>query len=219
MRKTLLLLLFILVPALLAQAQYARLGAKVGGNLSRVQGSGGSSSVTKNLAGFNGGLILSYEFVSRLALQAELQYEQKGFVYDNYPISADEVLTDDHRLHYITLPLMLKLQKGGLFVEGGPYVGYLVGESTQVKRVDSQSAGSDNPILLGNYPLHLTDFERWDYGYTIGIGLELDNGFFVSLHNMGGLTSFSKTLDQKNFGFKLSIGYLLRPPSVDEMML
>ncbi|SFH33968.1 porin family protein [Pontibacter chinhatensis] len=219
MRKTLLLLLFILVPALLAQAQYARLGAKVGGNLSRVQGSDGSSSLTNNLAGFNGGLILSYEFVSRLALQAELQYEQKGFVYDNYPISTNEVLTDDHRLHYLTLPLMLKLQKGGLFVEGGPYVGYLVGESTQVKRVDSQSAGSDNPVILGNYSLHLTDFERWDYGYTVGIGLELDNGFFVSLHNMGGLTSFSKALDQKNFGFKLSIGYLLRPPSVDEMML
>lgn len=218
MKKTLLLPLFILLPVLLAQAQYARFGAKVGGNLSSVQGSDGSSNTTNNLAGLNGGLILSYEFVSRLALQAELLYEQKGFVYDAYPISADEVLADDHRLHYLTLPVMLKLQKGGLFVEGGPYLGYLIAEATKVKRLDRNTLDNDSPTELGNYPLSMSDFERWDYGYTIGVGIELDNGFFMSVHNSGGLTSFSKTLDQKNFGYKLSIGYLLRPPSPDQMM-
>ncbi|WP_276499803.1 porin family protein [Pontibacter litorisediminis] len=218
MKKTLLLPLFILLPLLMAQAQYARFGAKVGGNLSSVQGSDGSPNTTNNLAGFNGGLILSYEFVSRLAVQAELQYEQKGFVYDEYPLNATEVLIDDHRLHYLTLPLMLKLQKGGLFVEGGPYLGYLIGESTEVKRVDRATVDEPNPTVLGNYALSMDDFERWDYGYTVGVGLELDNGFFVSVHNAGGLTSFSKALDQKNFGYKLSIGYLIRPPSPDQLM-
>ncbi|WP_299758931.1 porin family protein [uncultured Pontibacter sp.] len=218
MKKLLLLPLFILLPMLLAQAQYARFGAKVGGNLSTVQGTDGSSNTTNSLAGLNGGFILSYEFVSRLAVQAELQYEQKGFVYDAYPISPDEVLADDHRLHYLTLPVMLKLQKGGLFVEGGPYLGYLIGESTAVKRLDRSTLDNPSPTQLGNYPLNMDDFERWDYGYTIGIGIELDNGFFLSVHNSGGLTSFSKALDQKNFGYKLSIGYLLRPPSLDQMM-
>ncbi|OKL41212.1 porin family protein [Pontibacter flavimaris] len=218
MKKTLLLPLFILLPVLLAQAQYARFGAKAGGNLSSVQGSDGSSNTTNNLAGINGGLILSYEFVSRLAVQGELLYEQRGFVYDAYPISADEALADDHRLHYLMLPVMLKLQKGGLFVEGGPYLGYLIAEATKVKRLDRNTLDDSNPTVLGNYKLSMSDFERWDYGYTIGIGLEMDNGFFVSVHNTGGLTSFSKTLDQKNFGYMLSIGYLLRPPSPDEMM-
>ncbi|MCX2741416.1 porin family protein [Pontibacter anaerobius] len=218
MKKMLLLPLLILLPVLLAQAQYTRFGAKVGGNLSSVQGSDGSSNTTNNLAGFNGGLILSYEFVSRLAVQGELQYEQRGFVYDEYPISADEVLADDHRLHYLMLPVMLKLQKGGLFVEGGPYLGYLLAEATEVKRLDRNTIDDPNPTELGNYPLHIKDFERWDYGYTVGIGIEMDNGFFLSVHNTGGLTSFSKSLDQKNFAYKLSIGYLLRPPSTDEMM-
>ncbi|WP_266203158.1 porin family protein [Pontibacter kalidii] len=218
MKKTLLLPLFILLPVLLAQAQYARFGAKAGGNLSSVQGSDGSSNTTNNLAGLNGGFILSYEFVSRLAVQGELLYEQRGFVYDAFPISADEVLEGDHRLHYLMLPVMLKLQKGGLFVEGGPYLGYLLAKASDIKRLDRSTLDDTNPTTLGDYPLHISDFERWDYGYTIGIGIEMDNGFFVSVHNTGGLTSFSKRLDQKNFGYMLSIGYLLRPPSPDEMM-
>jgi len=211
MKKSLLLLLFILSPLVLAQAQYLRLGAKVGGNLSRVQGSDGSSATTESLAGFNSSLIASYEFASRLALQAELQYVQKGFTYDKFPNGPDEVLIDDQRLHYLILPVMLKLQKGGLFVEGGPYLGRLVGKTTDVKRVDRRTADDPNPVILGDYPLHVRDFERWDYGYTVGVGLALDNGFLVSLHNSGGLTSFSKKLDQKNFGYFLNIGYLLRP--------
>ncbi|ARS36594.1 porin family protein [Pontibacter actiniarum] len=217
MKKTLLFLLFILAPVLLAQAQYTRFGAKVGGSLYAVQGDDGSSDVTDNLAGFHGGVVLCYEFVSRLALQAELLYEQKGFVYDEYPLNVAEALADDHRLHYLTLPLMLKLQKGGLFVEGGPYLGYLLAENTEVVRVERNS-GNTEPAILGDYPLSMDDFERWDYGYTVGIGIEMDNGFSFSLHNTGGLTSFSKTLDQKNFGFKLSIGYLIPSPSPDDMM-
>ena len=218
MKKILLLLLFITAPLLLAQAQYARFGAKVGGGLTSVQGDDAPSDNTNYLAGFHGGIMLSYEFVSRLALQGELLYEQKGFVYDEFELSPTEILGDDHRLHYITLPVMLKIQKGGLFAEGGPYVGYLVSEETQVRLLDPNTLDDPNPGVLGEYPLSIDDFERWDYGYTVGIGIELDNGFFMSFHNFGGLTSFSKTLDQKNFGFKLSIGYLLPAPSPEDMM-
>lgn len=216
MKRTLFLLLFILAPVLLAQAQYTRFGAKVGGALTSVQGDDGPSDFTNYLAGFNGGLIVSYEFASRLAVQAELQYEQKGFVYDEYPIGSNTGLSDDHRLHYLTLPLMAKIQKGGLFAEAGPYVGYLLAEATEVKQVRLNSG--TEPERIGNYPLSLSDFERWDYGYTVGIGIELDNSFFFSVHNFGGLTSFSKELDQKNFGFKVSIGYLIPAPDPDQMM-
>ncbi|WP_299826149.1 porin family protein [uncultured Pontibacter sp.] len=208
MKKTLLLLLFILF-AVQAQAQFARFGAKVGGGFTRAQGDDGSSSVTNPLAGFHAGFIGSYEFVSRLALQAELQYDQKGFTYDGYLINAAEALIDDHRLHYVTLPVMLKIQKGGLFAEAGPYVGYLVAETTKVNVIDQASINEPEPLIFGEYPLSLNDFERWDYGYTAGIGIQLDSGLFMSVHNTGGFKSFSKELDQKNFGFKLSIGYLL----------
>ncbi|MFD2512690.1 porin family protein [Pontibacter locisalis] len=211
MKKALLTSLFILASLIAVQAQFVRFGAQVGGGFTRVQGDDGPSDFTNYLAGFHGGFIGSYEFVSRLALQAELQYEQKGFTYDGFPISASEALVDDHRLHYLTLPLQLKLQKGGLFVLGGPYVSYLLSEETKVRVLDLATLEDPDPVELGMYPLHIDDFERWDYGYTVGLGIQLDNGFFMSFHNTGGFKSFSKELDQKNFGFKLSVGYLLSP--------
>ncbi|MEJ8804530.1 porin family protein [Pontibacter sp. H249] len=211
MKKTFLLLLFILLTAQLAQAQFARFGAKAGAGFTRAYGDDGSTDVTNSLAGFHGGFIGSYEFVSRLAVQAELLYEQKGFTYDGYPINATEALVDDHRLHYITLPLMLKIQKGGLFAQGGPYLGYLLAETAKVNIIDRAEANQPEPTILADYPLSIDDFERWDYGYTVGLGIQLDSGFFMSVHNFGGFKSFSKELDQKNFGFKISVGYLLAP--------
>lgn len=211
MKKTLLLLLFILAPILLAQAQFLRYGAKAGGGFMRAQGNDAPSETINYLAGLHGGFIGSYEFVSRLAVQAELLYDQKGFTYDGYPISQTESLTDDLRLHYITLPLMLKIQKGGLFAEAGPYAGYLVAINSDVKRIDPASINEPDPILLGDYPQRIDAFERWDYGYTVGVGIQIESGFFLSVHNTGGFRHFSKELDQRNFGFKLSIGYLFSP--------
>ncbi|MBC5994693.1 porin family protein [Pontibacter cellulosilyticus] len=211
MKKTLLLLLLILSAIQLAQAQYARFGAKAGGGYTRMYGDDSSSDVINSLPGFHVGLIGSYEFVSSLALQAELLYEQKGLTYDGYPISTSEALIDDQRLHYITLPVLAKLQKGGFFVEAGPYVGYLIEETTKVNIIDQASVNDPNPVILGEYGFEMSDFERWDYGYRIGLGIQLESGFFMSVHNTGGLRSFSKQLDQKNLGFMLSVGYMLAP--------
>lgn len=211
MKNKILILFFIFTPILIANAQYGRFGAKAGGGFSQAHGDDASSDVTNTLAGFHAGFIGSYEFVSRLAVQAELLYEQKGFTYDGYPINQTEALVDDHRLHYLTLPLLLKIQKGGLFAEAGPYLGYLVAENTKVKLADRETLNDPEPVILGDFPLSIEDFERLDYGYTAGIGIQLDNGFFMSVRNYGGFKSFSKQLDQKNFGFTLSVGYLMAP--------
>ncbi len=211
MKNKALILLIILSTFSIAHAQYARVGAKAGGGFTKAHGNDGSSKVTNQLFGFHGGLIGTYEFVSKLAIQAELLYDQKGLTYDGFPINQDEVLADDQRLHYITLPLMLKVQRSGLFAEAGPYLGFLVAENNKVKRVEQSSFDGTNPVILGDYPLSLDDFERWDYGYTIGVGIQLENGLTASVHNTGGLTSFSKDLDQKNFGFKFSVGYFMKP--------
>jgi hypothetical protein len=192
-------------------AQYASIGAKAGGGFTKAHGDDASSDLTNQLFGFHGGFVGSYSFISKLAIQTELLYEQKGFTYDGYPINQDELLADDHRLHYVTLPVMLKVQGSGLFAEAGPYLGLLVAENTKVKRVEQSSFNGPNPVILGDYPLSLDDFNRWDYGYTIGVGIQLESGLTASVHNSGGFTSFSKELDQKNFGFKFSVGYFLKP--------
>lgn len=211
MKKTLLLLLLILFTTQSASAQFVRYGAKAGIGFTRMYGDDASSDVINSLPGFHLGLIGSYEFVSKLEVQAELLYEQKGFTYDGFPINSSEVLIDDQRLHYITLPAMLKAQKGGLFVEAGPYVGYLFSETTKVNIIDRENIDEANPVILGEYEISINDLKRWDYGYKIGFGIQLENGLFMSLHNTGGLTSHSKLLEQKNLAFTLCVGYLVSP--------
>ena len=70
MKKTLLLLIFILVANHLAQAQFVRFGAKAGAGFTRAHGDDISSGVMNSLASFHGGFIGSYEFASRLSVQA-----------------------------------------------------------------------------------------------------------------------------------------------------
>jgi hypothetical protein len=210
MKKALLFLLLALAPVLVAQAQYFRFGAKAGGGFSSVKGEDGSSDYTQSLAGLHSGFMGSYEFVSRLAVQAELLYAQKGFTYDGYEVTATERVGGDLRLHYLELPLLLKIQKGGLFAEAGPYAGYLFDTATDFEVADSNQGTS-----LRYRPEELN---RFDYGYTAGLGIILDNGFFMSFRYTGGLRSFSKDLDQKNSDIRLSVGFLLAPPHPADVM-
>ncbi|MHA6249819.1 porin family protein [Pontibacter sp. CAU 1760] len=214
MKKTLLLFVLLLAPVVWAQAQYARLGAKGGGGFASPHGSDGSSDYTNYLGVYHAGGVVSYEFVSRIALQAELLYAQKGFIYDSYSLNLSGDLNGDLRLHYIELPLLFKLQKGGLFVEGGPYAAYLLSANDDFNISTRGTNPSVNPPDFYASD-RLNDF---DYGYTVGLGIMLDNGFFVSFRNTGGFRSITTDLDQKNLDFRLSVGYLIPPPNPVNMM-
>lgn len=214
MKKTLLLALFTLAFIGMAQAQYVRYGGKAGGGFTIAHGNDASSDYMNYFTGFHAGPIVSYEFVSRLAVQAELLYDQKGFTYDAHAVNSSVTANGDLRLHYAELPLLLKIQYGGLFAEAGPYAGYLIDTSSDI----NFSTTGVNPDAGQPITYHSDNINRFDYGYTAGIGIMLDNGFFMSFRNTGGFRSFSKDLDQRNFGFRLSFGYLIQPPSAVEMM-
>lgn len=211
MKRAAILIILTFLPLLAAQAQYTRFGAKAGGGFTHAVGSDAPSDEIRHIASLNAGFIYSYEFVSAFAVQAELNYAEKGFVYEGYPLNNDEYIDGDIRLRYIELPLLAKIQKGGLFAEAGPYVAYLVSEYSQTDRLSSASQGTSSPVVLGPQEYTMSDFNRFDYGYTVGVGIILDNGFFLSVRNTGGLRSFSTGLNQRNMAWQLSIGYL-RPP-------
>ena len=214
MKKAVLVLSLLLAPLLLAQAQYARFGAKGGGGFASPHGDDGSSDYTNYLGVYHLGGIVSYEFVSRIAVQAELLYAQKGFTYEDFIYTRSDDVSGDLRLHYLELPLLFKLQKGGLFAEAGPYAGYLLSANDRFK-VSTQGPDPD----VAPPPFYDSDrLQRFDYGYTVGIGIMLDNGFFMSFRNTGGFRSITKDLDQKNLDFRLSIGYLIPPPNPVDMM-
>ncbi|MCC9168363.1 porin family protein [Pontibacter harenae] len=195
-----------------AQAQYSRFGAKIGGALTSAVGSDAPSSNINYKAGMHGGLVYTYEFISRIAFQTEMLYSRKGFTYDNYSVSESEAYAGDLILDYVEVPLLFKLQKAALFVEAGPYVGYLFNEESNVNLISTTdpTPGGTEPLVLGEQYFSKSQFNTFDYGYTVGIGLALQNGLFMSLRNTGGLRSFrSDDLSQRNMVWQFSIGYLL----------
>ncbi|WP_242920805.1 porin family protein [Pontibacter liquoris] len=206
MKKTCLLLLLLLAPLLAAQAQFLRFGARAGGGFARATGD--YSDDMDHLAGLTAGFLFNYDFVSALELQAELSYEQKGFTYNEHVLSPTEYESGDIRLHYLDVPVLVKVRKNGLFAEAGPYLGYLVNEDSHTERLSSLGGSGTPPEVLGPREYTMADYERWDYGYVAGIGIIMDNGFFVTLRNTGGLRSFSKVLNQKNAMWQLSVGFL-----------
>ncbi|WP_347157834.1 porin family protein [Pontibacter chitinilyticus] len=206
MKRTWLLILFILAPLLAVQAQFLRIGAQAGGGFSKATGD--ASGDMNHLAGFTAGFLFNYDFVSALELQAELNYTQKGFTYEEHTISPSAYVAGDIRLHYVDVPVLLRVHKRGLFAEAGPYLGYLVNEDSHTNRISSQAGSGTSPVVLGPQEYTLNDYNRWDYGYVVGLGFMMDNGFFVSFRNTGGLRSFSTILDQKNTMWQLSVGYL-----------
>ncbi|MFD2248636.1 porin family protein [Pontibacter ruber] len=216
MKKTLLLFILILVPLLAAQAQFFRFGAKAGGGFARAAGDDADADYINSLAVLHAGLLLTLQYSPKIAVQAEPQYSQKGVVYDNDPISPTEAMNGDLRFDYLEVPLLFKYQKAALFVEAGPYLGYLVNVNSDVNLVNPDDPNPDDPVILGEQKFSRSDFQDLDYGYAIGGGIILDNGFFLGLRHTGGLRTFPKAdLSQRNLNFLLSIGFLnpVRSPS------
>lgn len=210
-KKALLLTLLLLAGAFTTYAQYSRFGAKVGGGFTTIVGNDAPSGTIESKAGIHIGLIYDYDFISALAFQAELQYSRKGFIYRSYPVTQTEAYAGDVNLDYLELPLLIRAQRYGLFAEAGPYLGYLFRASSDVNRLRINSTGGTEPTSLGQQEFSAADFQRFDYGYAVGAGFIMDNGFFVSIRNTGGLRSISRQdLSQRNTAWQLSLGFLMR---------
>ncbi|GGG31963.1 porin family protein [Pontibacter amylolyticus] len=211
MKKTILLIGLLLTISFAAEAQYYRYGVKAGGGFSKAAGSDAPSDQINHLAGIHGAFVFAYEFASRLSVQPELHYSRKGFTYDNYTLNtpAETALTGDLRLDYIELPLMIKLQKAALFVEAGPYMGYLLHVGNKVNIVSTDPT-LDPPLVLGREDFSRDDFNSFDAGYAVGGGLMLESGFFLNVRHTGSLRPFPKQdLTQRNLVWQLSIGFLM----------
>ena len=211
MKKIIILVTLMLVTWLSAEAQYYRYGVKAGGGFSIAVVKDAPSDDINHLAGIHGAFVFSYEFASRLAVQPELHLSRKGFVYDAYTsnMAPGTALTGDLRLDYIELPLMIKLQKAALFIEAGPYMGYLLNVGNDVNIV-STDPNIDPPTVFGREDFSRDNFNSFDVGYAVGGGLMLETGFFLNVRNTGSLRPFPKSdLTQRNLVWQLSIGYLI----------
>lgn len=109
------------------------------------------------LFGYNGGLIFRYVSEKQRALQIELNYSQRGWEEKENLYS--------RRLSYVEMPFLMHLywgNKARFFFNLGPKVSFLLSENVLYNNTENSTKEQ-----------HTHDAKNsFDYGVTLGIGLE-----------------------------------------------
>lgn len=117
-----------------------------------------SPNVKQNiLLGYNGGVTVRYVSEKGKALQAELNFSQRGWTEKGGLYT--------RRLNYMEIPLLMNLfwgKKVRFFGNLGPKASFLIHEQTLVDKVPEANRKDQ----------HREIDKRFDYGVTLGLGLE-----------------------------------------------
>ena len=150
-----------------AQAQF---GVKAGVNAAEMTGRDGESASYKTF--YHVGLIFQGNIVGPLSIQPEIQYSQQG---GNLKGTFTGGVTDyDTKLHYFTVPVLLKLTLGPVFVEAGPQFGFLV-NATQNGEVQFGSASGSPAYGQADNQTVTDQYKRTDFSVAGGAGLKFGN--------------------------------------------
>ena len=147
-----------------APKAHAQFGVKAGLNAAEMHGRDGESSSYKTF--YHIGLIFQGTIAGPLSIQPEIQYSQQGG-------NLKGAFTDyDTKLHYFTVPVLLKLTLGPVFVEAGPQFGLLV-DATRNGQVEI--SGTNGSVAYGHVDgQSVTDqYKKIDISVAGGAGLKL----------------------------------------------
>ncbi|WP_086594108.1 porin family protein [Hymenobacter crusticola] len=181
------------------QAQGFRFGIRAGANLSTAAGP--DANKPEAIWGPAAGLVANVPLTPSnfFSFQPELLYSRKGYWMINPSVSSPTRVL----LHYLNLPLLAKIKVGGLVLEAGPQVGYLL------------DLRDYSPIASNRDPNKLDPYRRWELGYLAGIGYELKNGVGVGVRYNAGLTHVRQVptnvtpLRFHNAAFQFQLSYLV----------
>ena len=219
MKKTLILAGALAAATFSAQQSYAqgvRFGIKGGANLSNLSGKLDNNSLYKNKFGYVGGLLANVSILpdNFLSIQPEVLYSQKGYKYaDNTITVANQQYKYEGKstYNYIDVPVLLKLNAGGIFFEAGPQYSYLLNVRNKAKQ-------SINGADFVDYQAdrNLDNVHRSEFGYVAGLGFQATNGFMFDLRYNGAFTDFAKNnsyqngdlRNARNQVFQATIGYM-----------
>ena len=169
-----------------------RIGLKAGVTYSNLSGDLENEDLYQNKFGFTGGLTANFDLSGDgfLTLQPELLYTQKGYQY------SDEKYTDafgndikvkgDVNFNYLDLPVLLRINAGGLFFEGGPQVSYLLGvrDNSEFKINDESYEETE--------AIDKDDLSEIENGYAAVIGYQLNNVLSLGVRYNGSINALAK---------------------------
>lgn len=204
-----------------AQAQSAKIGLKAGVNYSNISGDLRNEDIYENKFGFNGGFTANFSVSGDnfISIQPELLFSQKGYQYSDteYPsfnplrLGQSVRTTGERNFNYLDLPVLLKINAGGLYFEGGPQLSYLLSirDNTTTKYSDGTSDTDWREINKDN----LAEFE---IGYAAGLGFQAANGLTLGLRYNGSINELAKSdpnndelVNARHSVFQLQLGFLL----------
>lgn len=158
----------------------AEFGVKGGFNMSNMYTENADDE--NIIYGFNAGVYGTFPLTEHIAIQPELYFTTKGseLDYNNNFVTGSAKF----RLEYIQLPVMIKFNLTDNFnVHFGPYGAYLVGA-----KIKSEN---DQNIFEFEEELNTDDFEKFEFGLSLGIGFDFDP-LSIGLRYDYGLTTVGK---------------------------
>ncbi|PJJ48805.1 porin family protein [Hymenobacter chitinivorans] len=220
-----------------------RLGVKVGGtysnisgdNVSQITGANYSSDLGDYKVGYNAGISASIPLSSDgfFSFAPELLYNRKGYEIKSkqtnaaaLPSGTSSIEFEQQRvLHYLDVPLLAKINAGGLFFELGPQVSYLFGSKTKQQTTTKYNNGNKDKVEdnsgfqdytgVSRDEADKSDLAQFDISGVAGLGYQTEGGLSVGLRYARGFNSLIDSKDTKNDpkafnnAFTLQLGYLL----------
>lgn len=223
--KNILTIITILLTSLVGNAQryYSpnlAVGVKAGTSISKMSF---SPSVEQTmLVGAMGGVTIRYTEEKHFGLIAEINWEQRGWKenFEEHPFSYNRTLT------YIQIPLLTHIYFGGEkfkgFVNLGPEVGYMIGESINANfdyNNISSVAGFPTKNRM-NEQMYTEVSNKFDYGISAGLGLEFivkrKHSFLLEARYYFGIGNIFPSKKKDTFGasrgmsIMVTLGYMFR---------
>jgi predicted porin len=218
MKKQFLLIISISISALSFAQSNILFGARVGVSSAGIRGNAVNSLkslltstngmiATRNITGFFAGTYATIPVSNGIAIEPAVNYSQKGYE----PRGALNVKGMDLaganvkaqlQSQYIDMPILLKVNAGGLQLFAGPQLSYLL-------RADLRTSAGVLGINLLNRKIDATSqFNRWDAAVTGGIGYQFSKGISLMASYDYGLSKLdaNKAVDSYNDVVKVGVG-------------
>lgn len=197
MKKRIVSLLVVLFCVAIANAQRLDLGAKIGANMTKINGQSFSDAFRLNYQlGFYGEI----DFTKHIGIQPELLFSQSSSTVDTsgfksvYQDAASSLLKKDVKLNYLNIPILLRLNAGRfLTFHVGPQFSILM---------------NNNKNLLANSK---DAFKSGDFAAVVGAQINISKLRIYGRYNVGlaNISDADSPNKWKNQQLQVGVGFTL----------
>ena len=211
MKKTITILSCLLLTTLSSAQNEITYGIEAGLNYYSLNGDYPDELVTSGNIGLKFGGLFNKEFTDQFSLQLELLYSRQGgdtkveeFYTDFEGNMFNESLTQEIRLDYVNLPILLRYRSDfKLFFEGGLQLGFIASAKSKFIYEDSVFPEDNESIsinmledqsfnFLGTNIQTQASLNRLEVGLLLGTGYEFNDNLALGVSYHLGLTSIDK---------------------------